>query len=241
MISLGTDDGIDDMMNYSEFSDHPIPHILQDTNWDCGLACVAMTLKGLGFSCQLEDMSRQCPVNCVWTIDLAFLLRNYVQDFTYYTSYFGSRKEYQDQKFYQDNFSEDEKRVNRLFAIAKSRSVHIVRMMLPLDDFKRFLYCKKFAIITLVNARLLRCHLCRKHGGCLGSVCVQLDMLLERFKGNDYLGHFIVLIGYDPTEDLFIYRDPAVKDNFCTILASDLDDARQSEGTDNDCIVIQLS
>lgn len=83
-------------------------------------------------------------------------------------------------------------------------------------------------------------------------MCGQLDVLLEKFKGNDYLGiytckclcvqrkltlvvgHFIVLIGYDPTEDLFIYRDPAVNDEFCTISADDLDEARQSEGTDHD-------
>lgn len=89
---------------------------------------MVMTLRGLGFTVSLEDMARQCPVNSVWTIDLAFLLRNYVGDFTYYTSYLGSRKEYQDQKFYQDNFDEDEKRVNKLFAIAKSCSVHVVRM-----------------------------------------------------------------------------------------------------------------
>ncbi|KAI8051710.1 Guanylyl cyclase [Thamnidium elegans] len=246
MISLGTDDNMsgnanDTIINYSEFSDHPIPHLLQDTSWDCGLACVVMTLKGLGFTVNLQDVSRQCAVNSVWTIDLAFLLRNYVQDFTYYTSYLGSRKEYQDQKFYQDNFDEDEKRVNKLFAIAKSCSVHVVRMMLPLDDFKRFLYCKQFAIITLVNARLLRCQLCKKSRGCLGSVCGHIDMIYERFKGNEYLGHFIVLIGYDPTEDLIIYRDPAATDEFCTISADDLNEARQSEGTDNDCIVVKLS
>lgn len=52
------------------------------------------------------------------------------------------------------------------------------------------------------------------------------------------IGHFIVLIGYDPTEDLFIYRDPAANDEFCTISADDLDDARQSEGTDHDWYVI---
>ncbi|KAI8078155.1 Guanylyl cyclase [Gilbertella persicaria] len=246
MISLGTDDTMnsitsDTIINYSEFSDHPIPHINQDTNWDCGLACVVMTLRGLGFIVSVEEITRQCPVNSVWTIDLAFLLRNYVQDFTYYTSYLGSRKEYQDQKFYQDSFNEDEKRVNKLFAIAKSCSVHVVRMMLPLDDFKRFLFCKKFAIITLVNARLLRCQLCKQHRGCLGSLCSQLDLLLERCKGYDYLGHFIVLIGYDPTEDLFVYRDPAANDAFCTISADDLDEARQSEGTDHDCIVVKLA
>lgn len=43
-----------------------------------------------------------------------------------------------------------------------------------------------------------------------------------------------MLIGYDPTEDVFIYRDPAVRDQFCVISADDFDDARQSEGTDHD-------
>lgn len=65
-------------------------------------------------------------------------------------------------------------------------------------------------------------------------MCGRIDFLYEKFKGYDYLGHFIVLIGYDPTEDLFIYRDPATTDEFCTISADDLDLARQAEGTDHD-------
>lgn len=65
--------------------------------------------------------------------------------------------------------------------------------------------------------------------------------ILDRFKGYDeYAGHYITLIGYDHTEDLFIYRDPAVVDSFCTIAADEFDAARQSDGTDNDCIVIKL-
>lgn len=31
---------------------------------------------------------------------------------------------------------------------------------LPLDDFKRFLYCGKYGIITLINQRLLKCQQC---------------------------------------------------------------------------------
>ncbi|KAI9276503.1 Guanylyl cyclase [Sporodiniella umbellata] len=243
MISLGSGDEALSMDNtiikYTENSDCPIPHIQQESNWDCGLACVAMILKGLGFTVSLEEIIGQCSINSVWTIDLAFILKNYVQDFTYYTSYLGSRKEYQEQRFYQDDFDQDEKRISRLFAIAKSCSVHVVRMMLPLDDFKRFLFCKQFVTITLVNARFLKCKLCKKRRGCLGSMCGQLDLLFEKFKGYDYIGHFIVLIGYDPTEDVFIYRDPAIKDQFCIIPAEDFDEARKSEGTDNDCIVIK--
>ncbi|KAI8368193.1 Guanylyl cyclase [Radiomyces spectabilis] len=245
MPSLGHDDhrrttAEDAIMNYGDFNDHCVPHIMQNTYWDCGLASLAMVLRGLGVNCGVDDLAKQCPVKSIWTIDLAFLLRNYVQDFTYYTSYLGSRKEYQDAKFYQDDFDEDEKRVNKLFAIAKSCSVHVVRMVLPLDDFKRFLHCRRFVIVALINARLLDCQLCRTRQGCLASMCGHLDLVLERFKGYDYLGHFIVLIGYDPTTDVFIYRDPAKPDEFCTASAELIDRARQSEGTDHDCIVVKL-
>lgn len=87
-----------------------------------------MVLRGMNVDISLDDLAKQCAVESVWTIDLCFLLRTYVQDFTYYTSYFGSRKEYQDDHFYQDGFDQDEIRVNRLFSIAKSSSIHVVRM-----------------------------------------------------------------------------------------------------------------
>ncbi|RUO95769.1 Guanylylate cyclase-domain-containing protein, partial [Jimgerdemannia flammicorona] len=234
------------------------PTLERLSNWDCGLACVSMTLEGLGIQCNVYDLRRLCPSNSIWSVDLAFLLRNYVEDFTYYTSFLGSRTEYKRDKFYQDSWSEDQKRVNKLFAIAKSCNVHIVRMyvsrmggmwewevagagmgrvrgeILPLDDFKRFLYFKKFVIIALVNMRLLRCQLCLQRRNCTAAMCGSFDSIIEKMKGYDYLGHFIVLINYDPTEDVFIYRDPAVTDGFCIIAAEDLDKARQSEGTDND-------
>ena len=40
------------------------------------------------------------------------------------------------------------------------RAPTTVARTLPLDDFKRFLYSKKYAIITLVNQRLLKCPQC---------------------------------------------------------------------------------
>ncbi|KAI9015232.1 Guanylyl cyclase, partial [Phycomyces nitens] len=188
-------------------------------NWDCGIACIAMVLQGLGIRCSLRSLADQCAVKSVWTIDLVYLLRNnYEGDFTYYTSYFGSRREHQGNTFYQDDFDEDERRVNKLFGSAKSNSIHVVRMMLPLDDFKRFLYCQRFVIVVLVNARLLKCQKCR-----LFIIIIIIQT-----------GHFICLIGYDPTENLFIYRDPAVVYSYCTISAEDLDNARKASGTDHD-------
>ncbi|ORZ08717.1 Guanylyl cyclase [Absidia repens] len=223
-------------MDYYEedFDQHAVPHIMQNTNWDCGLACVAMLLKGMNMTVSLEELTKQCQVESIWTIDLAFLLHRYIHEFTYYTSYIGSRKEYQDASFYQEQFDQDEPRVNHLFSIAKTSSIHVVRMILPLDDFKRFLFSQKFAMIVLVNAWGLKCDICKKCHGDAIAACGQMA------NDNTYLGHFVVLIGYDPTDDVFIYRDPATRDRFCVISAQDLDHARQAEGTDHDCIVIQL-
>lgn len=227
------------LINESRYGDSVVPHVEQVSSWDCGLAATAMVLQGLGVDATLPNLRKLCPVNSVWSIDLAFLLRNYVEDFTYYTSFLGSRQEYKKDKFYQEDWNEDEKRVNKLFAIAKSCNVRIVRMVLPLDDFKRFLYFKKFGIIALVNVRLLKCKKCKTQKGCLlASGC--FEGVLERIKGYDYVGHYIVLISYDPTEDVFVYRDPAVNSNYCTILSDDFDRARQAEGTDCDCIVVKL-
>ncbi|CAO3606923.1 unnamed protein product [Cunninghamella blakesleeana] len=92
--------------DYVEYNQHVIPHIMQNNQWDCGLACVAMVLNGMNINTSLEELTRSCAVSSIWGIDLAYLLKNYVKDFTYYTSYFGSRKEYQDNQFYQDGFNE---------------------------------------------------------------------------------------------------------------------------------------
>lgn len=52
-------------------------------------------------------------------------------------------------------------------------------------------------------------------------------------------GHFVVLIGYDQTDDKFIYRDPASTQSYCAISTKDLDQARREEGTDHDWYVEQ--
>lgn len=87
-----------------------------------------MILGGLNIMACVEDLQNQCKVESIWTIDLAFLLQHYVTNFTYYTSYFGSRKEYQQDSFYKATFDQDELRVNRLFATARSSGLHVVKL-----------------------------------------------------------------------------------------------------------------
>lgn len=61
-------------------------------------------------------------------------------------------------------------------ACCHTHKVHHILRVLPLDDFKRFLYCKRFVIIALVNMRLLRCQLCLVCGVMPESSLVREDV-----------------------------------------------------------------
>ncbi|KAF9577201.1 guanylyl cyclase domain-containing protein 1, partial [Lunasporangiospora selenospora] len=125
----------------------------------------------------------------VWTIDLAYLLRKLSNDqmelqklgsarrsqphvptlsigedegwdFTYYTKTIGADTAHSKELFYRTSFDDDQARVNTLFEGADAANIRVLNLTLPLDDFKRFLYCGKYGVITLVNQRMLRCRQC---------------------------------------------------------------------------------
>jgi len=48
-----------------------VPHVLQQHSFDCGLACVCMILRGLGFvRINLRELNKKVAVSSIWTIDL---------------------------------------------------------------------------------------------------------------------------------------------------------------------------
>src|SRR5690349_622566 len=52
-----------------------VPHILQQDSFDCGIACVCMVLRGLGFvEVDLRELNKQVAVSSIWTIDLVSLI-----------------------------------------------------------------------------------------------------------------------------------------------------------------------
>jgi hypothetical protein len=96
-----------------------VPHVRQSFNWcagcasraallfrqpvwltaqrgrDCGLACVLMTLGGLGARrCDLRVMRRLCPTTSIWTVDLAHLLRRFGVDVTFCTITLGANPDF---------------------------------------------------------------------------------------------------------------------------------------------------
>ena len=55
-----------------------------------------------------------------------------------------------------------------------------------------------------------------------------------------YTGHFIVLCGYLPHSDEFVYNDPGKSTAARAISAEQLDVARFVEGTDEDMLVVSV-
>ncbi|KAJ3408535.1 hypothetical protein HDV05_004949 [Chytridiales sp. JEL 0842] len=57
----------------------------------------------------------------------------------------------------------------------------------------------------------------------------------------EFAGHYVLFVGYDPDTDGFLYRDPGTLEPLCIMDADDLERARSSPGTDHDVVVIRTS
>ena len=60
-----------------------VPHVEQQEDWDCGLACVGMVLSALGLPLEATTQPRlrmRLSSSEVWTIDLAYLLSDFGVD-----------------------------------------------------------------------------------------------------------------------------------------------------------------
>ncbi|KAJ1737625.1 hypothetical protein LPJ72_000322 [Coemansia sp. Benny D160-2] len=62
----------------------------------------------------------------------------------------------------------------------------------------------------------------------------------KRRAKDGYLGHYILLFAYIPSLDVFLYRDPAIPEEFCLAPAAVINTARTRSGTDADCIIVKL-
>ncbi|KAJ1919895.1 hypothetical protein H4219_001675 [Mycoemilia scoparia] len=216
---------------------HPVQKVLQQDTWDCGLATVCMVLRAFGYTtCTLRELTGRCPTSSVWSIDLAYLLRHYIDaDFTYYTMYWGSNPDYKKLKFYQMEYNEDTERVSKLFARASQEGIRILQIFLTMVDLKRFMVAREFVAILLVDVYHLRCELCSSQSHTSAT-----KSLLRMFQRQEYAGHFVLVYAYISSKDEFLIRDPAMTDEYCIVKASVLEQARTRPGTDNDCIIIKL-
>lgn len=67
-----------------------VPFVPQRSYWDCGLACIEMVLQFLNRKhCSFEVLREKIATESIWTIDLAYLLKNFEVEFIFATTSFG--------------------------------------------------------------------------------------------------------------------------------------------------------
>mmetsp|Transcript_34490 Transcript_34490/g.46615 ORF Transcript_34490/g.46615 Transcript_34490/m.46615 type:complete len:311 (-) Transcript_34490:311-1243(-) len=202
-----------------------IPHVRQRHNWDCGVACVRMILSYLDHPVSQERIMGAIGTSSVWTIDLAYALRQFVPDleFIYGTITIGVEESYSDYSFYKKEFETDTVRVNHRFSNAGANGITIEKVRLESSGLANMLLSGIVAVIVLVDLRFIPnsyYHLCGKHWPY-------------------YTGHYIVLCGYSSDADEYTFSDPARQAGTGRrIKAPALEKARLSAGTDEDFIAI---
>lgn len=210
-----------------------IPHVRQNYDWDCGLACLKMILQFFNITFNDFDSVYE-SLNCetrVWTIDLCIILSHYEIPCKYYTITLGVDQNYSKERYYRTNYNKDTHRVNSQFHNAQTLGIVVEKRSLKLDEIITHLLCSHL-IIILVNWNLMDCNWCCKNK-CLHSSSSCIGKLPL-----GYQGHFIVLCGCDYDKRLVFYKNPSFKEELCCCSWKILEQGRKSYGTDEDVIFI---
>ncbi|XP_065082601.1 protein GUCD1 [Ochlerotatus camptorhynchus] len=215
------------------FVEHPLVHFRQRYEWDCGLSCILMLLGHNEKRNFLDNFKHICHTGgfgeSTWTIDLCYVLKDFGVKHKYITTTFGANPSHLGKEYYKC-FNTDEMRVNEKFANASSRGIPIETKSMSHQFLQEHL-ANHGNIILLTNASLLYCDLCKTNKlskelrSCLGLKAA-------------YMGHYIILCGYDQRIRKFIYRNPAFKDRVCFMSYEAMDKARKANGTDEDIILL---
>ncbi|GAQ91159.1 Guanylyl cyclase domain containing protein [Klebsormidium nitens] len=210
----------------------PVPHVRQSYAWDCGLACVLMVLRALGFTgVNLKTLRQMCPTMSVWSVDLAHLLRRFGVDVQLLTVTIGANPGFADEKFYKENMADDVDRVNRLFENAGRAGISIQCRSISSDVFRSLVLCGRYIVIALIDKKWFR-SLGWTHEFCFPD-CFGLS--------SGYTGHYIVVCGYDHDRDEYEIRDPSSSSEVQRVSTGALEAARRSYGTDEDLLLISYA
>ncbi|XP_053688115.1 protein GUCD1 [Sabethes cyaneus] len=215
------------------FVEHPLVHFRQRYEWDCGLSCIIMLLGRKERTRFLAEFDKICQAaefkNSTWTIDLCYILKDLNFKHKYLTTTFGANPFHIGKEYYRF-FDKDEARVNQKFqdAVLSDIPIEITSV-----DYRYLMahLANHGNIIILTNASLLYCDLCKTN---------KLSMELRSCLGLKpaYMGHYIILCGYDQRIRKFMYRNPAFKDKICFMPFEAVERARKVSGTDEDIVLI---
>ncbi|KAG8085800.1 hypothetical protein GUJ93_ZPchr0010g9035 [Zizania palustris] len=207
-----------------------VPHVQQAFTWDCGLACVLMVLRTLGIDCcdDIADLEKLCRTTSIWTVDLAYLLNKFSVYFSFFTVTLGANPQYSAETFYREQLQEDIDRVDELFGKALEAGISIQCRSISAYDIAFLLLSGHCIAIALVDKTKLN-----------SSWMNGLQDMQHLSEDSDYMGHYVVICGYDADACEFEIRDPASFRQRERVSMKSLDVARKSFGTDEDIILLR--
>eukprot|EP01094_Clydonella_sp_ATCC50884_P019388 TRINITY_DN376_c0_g1_i2.p1 TRINITY_DN376_c0_g1~~TRINITY_DN376_c0_g1_i2.p1 ORF type:complete len:592 (-),score=223.97 TRINITY_DN376_c0_g1_i2:366-2108(-) len=201
-------------------------HAPQRFDWDCGVACVEMVLKGFGYPEPAVDLRSLLQTESVWTIHLAHLLHDLHIPCTYLSQSIRANEQHFQNPFYADgneNLHEELHGVSSLFASAQAKGMAVHERVLSLPEIAK-LILEGNVVIVVVDSRHLECEQCGHEK--------------QRGANQHFAGHFVLLTGFSTASCAFEYMDPSSGHEKCIVSAMTLDVARKSEGTEFDTLVV---
>lgn len=204
---------------------HIVPGVLktyQSESWDCGLACASSILKTLGMVSLEKWSGIQTPKRSLWTIEIVHLLHQFgVQQLIYTTTCLGVNHDYLEKlKFYADEENEDIGVINALFKKAQEDKICILRQSITAEELKNAASSGDYLILALVDCNTLG----KTHS-----------------RNASYVGHYILIYGYNSRLDLFYAKDPAKDEDVSEIPSDIMDNARKVYGTDEDLVFVSIN
>eukprot|EP01026_Neomeris_dumetosa_P032492 TRINITY_DN25800_c0_g1_i5.p2 TRINITY_DN25800_c0_g1~~TRINITY_DN25800_c0_g1_i5.p2 ORF type:complete len:268 (-),score=34.21 TRINITY_DN25800_c0_g1_i5:187-990(-) len=211
-----------------------VPHVKQISSWDCGVACCLMVLKKLNLDngIGIVGLQNMFQTRSIWTIDMAHVLHQYGVNVAFYTVTIGANPEFAKEKYYMSHMSEDAARVERLFQLAASTGIPIIKKSLNMKEIIEFIASKQYLIILLVDLRKISTWLGAADACFMSSCCMA--------NGMGYQGHYIILCGYDQQRSQFLLMDPGGRNGIQRQSKEAIEEARKSYGTDEDLLLINL-
>lgn len=180
----------------------------------------------------LNDLARCCKREATWSIDIAYLLRDYGLECVFYTITRGVRPEYFFQSFYKRLLDTcDTERVIERFRNAERSGVKVIERTVSITEIRSTIAHGNKLLLVLIDRCLLRCSICAVSQGTK-----KLYHSLSTSHG--FLGHYILLYAFHEDSDSFLVKDPASYQECCVVSASNLEMARKAFGTDEDIIFI---
>ncbi|CAN6471538.1 unnamed protein product [Victoria cruziana] len=208
-----------------------VPHVRQLCAWDCGLACVLMVLRTVGIEHgDIHSLAELCRTTSIWTVDLAHLLHRFSVRFSFLTVTLGANPEFAVETFYKEQLQDDTSRVDTLFKNATQAGINIQCRSISGEEISMMILSGRYIAIALVDKLKLRFHSWLEDfcvSGCCGET-------------SGYIGHYVVICGYNMDTDEFEIRDPASLRKRERVSLECLEEARKSFGTDEDIILVYL-